>query len=68
MTLIVEVEDFLNEARSRTAATAHTDAAVVIYVARPIAGESSPTVCASGAACLTPDEDEFVTWQDAAWQ
>ncbi len=68
MTLIVEIEEFLKDARSRDAAETRSDAIIVIHIAHPARGEPQPTVVICNASLTTPDEDELITWDDAAWQ
>ncbi len=61
MTLIVEIEEFLKETRCHIVETARNDAVVMICVPREQATEpATPTI--------DIDDDDLITWEDAAWQ
>lgn len=68
MDLIVEIEDFLEQARQHLGDASQADAVVLIRLpaSQPSAsraGSSPPT-----APDRLPDDDDLVTWEDAAWQ
>ncbi len=61
MTLIVEIEDFLKESRCHIVDASGSDTVVVIRVPRPTTDQGA-------AADLVADDDDLITWEDAAWQ
>lgn len=68
MTLFVEIEEFLKEARCHIAGAAKDDAFVMICVPRPDIGQFRPTAPDTATPGLDTDDDDLITWEDAAWQ
>lgn len=68
MTLIVEIEEFLKEARCHILDGARNEAFVMICVPPATTGQTRPDVVPSSASDLVPDDDDLITWEDAAWQ
>lgn len=68
MTLIVDIEEFLEQAKRQLPAASRNDAIVIIHI--PQASRQERRVDADPAAApdQMPDDDELVTWEDAAWQ
>jgi len=68
MTLIVEIEAFLKEARCQILEASRNDAFVLICVPPAAAGEARADSARTDASDLVPDDDDLITWEDAAWQ
>lgn len=68
MTLIVEIEEFLKEARCHIVEASRNDAFVMICVPQATSGPTRLDVVPPTTADLVPDDDDLVTWEDAAWQ
>ncbi|MBA2470131.1 MAG: hypothetical protein H0V37_12060 [Chloroflexia bacterium] len=68
MTLVVEIEEFLKEARCHITGTAQDDAFVMICVPQSATGQFRPNTPETAAADFDTDDDDLITWEDAAWQ
>ncbi len=68
MTLIVEIENFLKEARYHIADATRSSTVVMIRVPLAAAGASTLKVSPPNTSRLDADDDELITWEDAAWQ
>jgi len=65
MTLIVEIEEFLKASRCRIVDASGKDTVVMICVPQETTGQNA---AAPAAAHLVADDDDLITWEDAAWQ
>lgn len=65
VTLVVEIEEFLKEARRHVVDASQNDAIVMIRVPRP---HTIQIAAEPAAVHLVTDDDDLITWKDAAWQ
>jgi len=65
MPLIVEIEEFLKEARCHIVDASGKDTLLMICLPRQDSGQNAADPV---AAHLVADDDDLITWEDAAWQ
>ncbi|MEJ7902059.1 MAG: hypothetical protein WKF63_09435, partial [Thermomicrobiales bacterium] len=66
MTLILEIEDFLKETRCHIVNATRSDTVVLICVPQASSGSSTLKVAPPNTSRLDADDDELITWEDAA--